>query len=413
MLLAFGTATAQDIWIGGVNHSGPTAFSVCDQFCSSIGQPSPSVTNSGPVTVSFQCGPYLCSASLSSCGSASPGSSQYEAICNPPPPPDDCEDDQETYVGAGSAGDNQCVNMCEKNCQVSMGGGDCLFFPTTHQCFIDGPLPSDCPQDYGDCPHPDDHDGDDNYLPPPDPDGDPDPDEEDYCERFPQSAECTDDNDDDDDADSDSSDSLGDDSTGDNNSNDGDQFNDGQDDQGLSCSDPNSNCEGKAANCNERPTCNASAIECAHLNQEWYSRCGGEHSDLGDCSQQLECSGDPLLCAQVRYDHVAYCDIQLSDSQRDDPNNLANVIQGIDGGGAYRGGPNVDGSEVDLSAISTDFNQSGFGLNRACIDDYEVTTPLADFNIPLSEWCSFLQLAGYIVLIAGVLIGIRIVGEAF
>jgi len=287
------------------------------------------------------------------------------------PPLPDCDDPNET--------DPICANDPDDDDDPDPDDPvDCSVTPFHPQCILD--------RDKDDDPDPDtDSDGDGDPTndsdDPDDPSDDPDatnPDDEDR--------------------------SLGDEDTGDNDSNDdGDSDDDngvggdGPDSQG-DCDPANGGCSGSSADCSNQPQCTGDPIQCAILNQEWYSRCGGTHSDLGNCESTFECDGDPLLCAQIRFDHRAYCATQPTENQINDPSNLSNFLEGVDDGSDWRGGPDIEGSERDITEVFSDLDDSGLGFDRQCIQDFNISTTYGSIAVPISQWCPYLEIVGWFVI---------------
>lgn len=149
-------------------------------------------------------------------------------------------------------------------------------------------------------------------------------------------------------------------------------------------------------------------LVCDALIFQFEINCGVQFSDVVDCQTDFVCTGNPLQCAQTRLAHENYCFTQLSPDQLINPESLDNFQQGVDDGQNYVGN-GVEGSEVDLSAVSLDFDSSGFGLSRQCFDDLSVNTSLGDFDIPISVLCPIFQIIGAIVIAVGFFVASRIV----
>jgi len=351
-----------------------------------------------------------------------------EDLLTCPQPDNRCEDDDINIFGFGRFTNQICSSGCVKRCAVESGNAQCHFEPIQQQC--EGPDRNldNCETndgfeciDEGDAQAP----ADANDQQPVNND--------DFCAENPQSSLCNDNSDQDPNTDSNEdgdptndppiididnnettinneTESFGQADQGENNSNDPSQLDTGQDQQGNQCDPTTGTCTAVSGTCQTPPVCSGSPIQCSLLNQVWYSRCGGTHSDLGNCEEPLECKSDPILCAQLRFDHINYCSTQLTEQQTKDPNNLANFAEGIDDGANYNG-TRGEGN-IDLSEISTQFDTSGLGLDRSCITDIDVDAGFVAFQIPLSQWCSVLQIAGSIVTLFGFITGVRIVGDA-
>lgn len=180
---------------------------------------------------------------------------------------------------------------------------------------------------------------------------------------------------------------------------------------GGECDPTTEECGSSAGTCEEPPKCTDSPIQCALLNQSWYSRCGGEVKNQFVCTESFECKGDPLTCAQLMYKQEQFCQTQLTQAQIENPANLANYDPLVDSGLHYLGGDDVAGSVRDVGSAITGLDDSGFGLNRECLSDYTLSVLGASITIPFSSWCALLEIVGGVVLVlAGFLSGRIVLG---
>jgi len=165
----------------------------------------------------------------------------------------------------------------------------------------------------------------------------------------------------------------------------------------------------------EPPVCadGEDRVVCAIREQTYQDACGVNATDVFDCDEDFLCDGDTFKCALLSLEKANYCSIQLTEEEEADEDSLANFREGVDDGINWEGGPEVEGSVVNVQALVDDLDDSGYGFPRQCDLDSSVRAFGQTFELPFSNACSSLIVLRYIIMLAAALTAFFIVRGSF
>ena len=163
--------------------------------------------------------------------------------------------------------------------------------------------------------------------------------------------------------------------------------------------------------CDAAPSCSGDAIDCAILQQQWLTRCAqeeeGEFTDNG-CAVDPQCEGDPLLCAALVYSWKDDCALEKAkqDAEGWFENNSYEEAEDL----AARGGPFLDGGEIDLSDITDGVLSSRSTVASACPAPESIDAgPFGTYEFSYQPFCDLADMIYWVVMLSAYLTGTFII----
>lgn len=170
--------------------------------------------------------------------------------------------------------------------------------------------------------------------------------------------------------------------------------------------------------CDEQPpVCpsDASAVDCAILQQGYNLRCSAviEQSDI--CDVQFNCSlADPALCAIAHTNYLSYCRNRVTDEDAAEVDRLLNptdaLTRNVDSGDIYFGVIPSEGSEINLDEI--DLSNDSFQFTGTIDGDYSATTQFGEATTDVNPFLSLLDVLKALVLLSAGVYSLRTINRA-
>lgn len=165
------------------------------------------------------------------------------------------------------------------------------------------------------------------------------------------------------------------------------------------------------------PICpsDASAVDCALLQQGYQLRCAAVIQQSDTCDVEFNCSlADPALCAIAHTNYLSLCRYKVTDEELAEIDRLVNptdsLTQAVDSGDVYYGEVESEGSVIDLTEI--DLSNDTFQFNGSIDGDYSADTSFGTATTDVNPFLSLLDVLKALIILSAGIYSLRTINRA-
>ncbi len=167
----------------------------------------------------------------------------------------------------------------------------------------------------------------------------------------------------------------------------------------------------------QEPTCpaDASAVDCAILQQGWKLRCSAEIEQDLTCEADFVCDlADPSLCAIAHTNYLSLCRYAVTQDELDSVERLLNptsqLSRDVDSGAYFFGDKQSEGSTVNLSQVQ--LNRNTFQANANVESSFSGQTQFGAVSVDVGSSLGLWDILGSLAVLSSIIYALKVVNRA-